>query len=205
MNDRPDTAALLVDAARQLFAAHGYDGTSIRAITRLARANLGAVTYHFGSKEKLYEAVAASLVEPLREHVAEVTRHPGTPLAKLEVVIRALFEYLREHPELPRFLVQQLASSRPVPTAVQQALAANHQTVTRIIADGQRDGSIRPGDPRLMAFSIVAQPIWLTLVRRVLQAAVRLDQDDPATRARLVDSAVQFARAGLAPHSEQAP
>src|SRR5438034_543465 len=55
----------LLAVARDLFALRGYDGTSVRDITRRARANLGAITYHFGSKEALYHEVIASRVEPL--------------------------------------------------------------------------------------------------------------------------------------------
>ena len=47
----------LLLAARDLFAQHGYDGTSVRDITARAKANLGAITYYFGSKEALFYAV----------------------------------------------------------------------------------------------------------------------------------------------------
>ena len=39
----------------------GYDATSIRAITQAAGVNLGTITYRFGSKEALYEAVFGAL------------------------------------------------------------------------------------------------------------------------------------------------
>ncbi len=58
---RADTKARILDTAEELFMEHGYEGTSIRAITRQARANLGAVTYHFGSKKNLYEEVLRSV------------------------------------------------------------------------------------------------------------------------------------------------
>ncbi|MFD4222386.1 TetR/AcrR family transcriptional regulator [Streptomyces griseus] len=61
----PDTRTQLLDAAERLFAEHGYRGTSIRAITKLAGANLAAVGYHFGSKAELMAAVARRVVEPI--------------------------------------------------------------------------------------------------------------------------------------------
>ena len=39
-----ETRAALVAAATSLFAARGFDGTSVRDITHLAGANLGAIT-----------------------------------------------------------------------------------------------------------------------------------------------------------------
>ncbi|SDD75910.1 TetR/AcrR family transcriptional regulator [Glycomyces harbinensis] len=61
----PDTRTQILDAAERLFAEHGYRGTSVRAITRLAGANLAAVGYHFGSKAELMAAVARRVVEPM--------------------------------------------------------------------------------------------------------------------------------------------
>ena len=54
---------LSIDAAAELFAERGYDGTSIRDITRQAGTNIGAVTYHFETKQRLYEAVVQELVD----------------------------------------------------------------------------------------------------------------------------------------------
>jgi len=47
----------LLDAAEELFAARGYDGASIRAITRRAGVELGLANYHFGSKEELFRQI----------------------------------------------------------------------------------------------------------------------------------------------------
>lgn len=61
----PDTRTKILDAAEHLFAEHGYRGTSVRAITDLAGANLAAVGYHFGSKAELLAAVARRAIGPI--------------------------------------------------------------------------------------------------------------------------------------------
>src|ERR1700761_7290073 len=61
----PDTRTRILDAAERLFADRGYRGTSIRAVTDLAGANLAAVGYHFGSKAELLAAVARRVIEPI--------------------------------------------------------------------------------------------------------------------------------------------
>ncbi|MFJ7236354.1 TetR/AcrR family transcriptional regulator [Streptomyces olivaceus] len=61
----PDTRTQLLDAAEHLFAEHGYRGTSVRAITTRAGANLAAVGYHFGSKAELMAAVVRRVIEPI--------------------------------------------------------------------------------------------------------------------------------------------
>ena len=55
--EESDTRTRLLDAAERLFAERTYSETSLRAITTAAGANLAAVNYHFGSKERLFRAV----------------------------------------------------------------------------------------------------------------------------------------------------
>ncbi|HEY1377231.1 MAG TPA: CerR family C-terminal domain-containing protein [Gemmataceae bacterium] len=52
------TKQRLLEAAEELFAVQGFDGTSVEEITKRAHANRAAVSFHFGGKERLYiEAV----------------------------------------------------------------------------------------------------------------------------------------------------
>ncbi|HPT26101.1 MAG TPA: TetR family transcriptional regulator [Bryobacteraceae bacterium] len=60
-----DTKDRILDAAESLFVAHGFQATSLRRITALARVNLGAVNYHFQSKEHLIQAVVTRKLEPI--------------------------------------------------------------------------------------------------------------------------------------------
>ena len=63
--NREGTREALIDAAVSVFADQGYVAGSVRAITRLARANQAAITYHFGGKEGLYRAVLRTAVDEL--------------------------------------------------------------------------------------------------------------------------------------------
>jgi AcrR family transcriptional regulator len=72
-----DTKARMLDAAEALFMEHGFEATSMRAITAAAAVNLAAVNYHFGSKEELFEAVLTRRLDPMNQQRLEL-------LARLE-------------------------------------------------------------------------------------------------------------------------
>jgi TetR/AcrR family transcriptional regulator, regulator of cefoperazone and chloramphenicol sensitivity len=55
------TRQRLIEAAGTVFAEKGFRKATVREIVRLADANLNAVNYHFGDKQKLYEAVFEAL------------------------------------------------------------------------------------------------------------------------------------------------
>ncbi|UCF66752.1 MAG: TetR family transcriptional regulator [Acidobacteriota bacterium] len=67
-----ETSQRILDVAEQLFAEHGFDATSLRAITKEAGVNLAAVHYHFGSKEALVEQVFARRLGPLNRRRLEL-------------------------------------------------------------------------------------------------------------------------------------
>lgn len=198
MNQNSDPKTRLVDVARDLFAAHGYDGTSVRAITSRAKANLGAITYHFGSKEALYHEVIKSRAEPLADRIAAAAQAPGPPLDRIEAIVRAFFEKFIEHPEIPSLLLRELASGRQLPPPVQRVVQRNLGSIIQVVTDGQRDGSIRAGDPLLLALSVVAQPFHFGIAGRVIAVAAGLDFRDPAARSRVVDHVATTVRHALA-------
>jgi AcrR family transcriptional regulator len=62
-----NTADRFLNAAEQLFAEHGYRGTSVRSIASKAKVNLGALHYYWGSKWELYRAVVTRRLRPMNE------------------------------------------------------------------------------------------------------------------------------------------
>lgn len=198
MKHSVDCASRLLAAARLLFARRGYHGTSVRAITRRARANLGAITYHYGSKAALYHAVLASLVEPMGGRVSLAAQAPGAPLERIETIVRAFFDHVRRNPDLPAVIFREMATGGPVPAPVARTMQRALSALSAVIVAGQREGTIRSGDPLLLALSVVAQPVYLTLARRAVRDAVGLDQGKAAVADRVVDHAVEIVRASLA-------
>ena len=57
----------LLDAAEQLFADQGFEAVSVRDITKLAKTNVAAVNYHFGSREELLALVMMRFMLPVTE------------------------------------------------------------------------------------------------------------------------------------------
>ena len=201
--DLSPTAASLLDVAREIFAERGYDGASIRAITRRADVNLGAVTYHFGSKEALYHAVIASKLAPLRERVDAAADAPGAALDRIAAVVGALFDHYAEDPGLPRLILQQIASGRSAPPPARAWIRHLAGLLSGLVRAGQEDGTIRSGDPLFLALGVVPPAIFVHLIRRPLEESLGLSVDDPATRASMRAHVVDGARALLA-HGQEA-
>ncbi len=83
--ERVSTRSLLLDTAGQIFAERGYAETTSKEICEAAGANMAAVNYYFGSKEKLYEEVlvAAHLQMMSLDTISHLISSPQTPEQKL--------------------------------------------------------------------------------------------------------------------------
>ncbi len=84
-----DTHARLIQAGGLEFARKGFHEASVRAICRVAGANVSAVKYHFGSKEGLYRAVVDTGKGQLCDGVEL------TPMAEGEEPREALGRWMR--------------------------------------------------------------------------------------------------------------
>lgn len=88
---RKSTAATrdrVLRAAEICFTEHGYEGSSLRQITRQARVNLAAVNYHFSSKRELWLEVMQRRLAPLnaeRVRLIEAARAKTTPGQPLDL------------------------------------------------------------------------------------------------------------------------
>ena len=113
--DAAETRRLLLDTAERLMAERGADGVSMREISTAAgQANNNAAQYHFGSRERLIEAVLDRRMAPIDERRAAMIAALG-PEATLEDLVRTvvvpLAEASRRHKHYIGFFAQ-LRSSR---------------------------------------------------------------------------------------------
>jgi len=64
------TRAALIDAARRLFAEHGFAGAGTEAIVRAADVTRGALYHHFTDKTQLFDAVLDAVEHDVTERIA---------------------------------------------------------------------------------------------------------------------------------------
>ena len=129
-----DTKERILDAAERLFAAHGFAGTSLRAVTKEARVNLAAVHYHFGTKEDLLRAVLSRIVIPVNrerlEMLEQVEAAAGSDPPSLEGILEAFIapdlRLIRDLGERGVIIARFLGRSYTEPAEMVQALSREH-------------------------------------------------------------------------------
>jgi len=87
---RPDTRAAILKVALELFAAQGYQATSLRQIAQQLDVTTAALFYHFPAKGDLLMELVRPLIDGIEEILALPDEEPPTQLLDmyLELVIR---------------------------------------------------------------------------------------------------------------------
>lgn len=174
MSSDPDapsdsTREALLEAARIHFGRDGYEATSVRRVTAEAGVNLGAVTYHFGSKRALYEEVVARSLAPLRERI-EAADQEGTRREALDEAVAAITAVVRRDPSVARLAFREVASEAPPPEPVSAALGAVLDRLAELVRDGKAEGTVEAGDPVLTAVSLLVHALGSPLMHGSLAA-----------------------------------
>ena len=83
----------ILSAAEELFAVHGFAGTSLRQVTSVADVNIAAVNYHFGSKENLVNEVFRRRMDEMSAaRLAQLARANAEYPGQLRAVLAAFVE-----------------------------------------------------------------------------------------------------------------
>src|SRR5262249_1772513 len=127
------------------------------------------------------------------------------PLDRIETIMRAVLDHFAHNPGAPTSLLRELAGGGPLPPVLANVMKRNAGVLMNAIVDGQRDGSIRRGDPVLLAMSIIAQPFFITIAGRVVKEALGLDVKDPTSRAKIVEHIAETVRRSLTSHPQVSP
>src|SRR5262245_55731812 len=95
---RRDRRTRILDAAEQMFAAEGFDGTALRAISKRADVDLALIAHYFGSKQSLFETVISRRADQIHHERVEMLEDYRTrsraapPLENLvDAFLRPLF------------------------------------------------------------------------------------------------------------------
>lgn len=149
----------IIDAAEILFASRGFEGTSVRDIAEAAGINIAMISYYFGSKEKLMEALFELRTGHIKMKVESMLKDDSlTPFEKISILID---EHINKVIDLQLFykimVTEQLINKNSIITdAVRQLKKRNIDIVSQLVEDGVQKGVFKPSvDIVLMLYTLI--------------------------------------------------
>jgi AcrR family transcriptional regulator len=131
----------ILDAAEKLFSDNGFNGTSVRDIAEAADVNLAMISYYFGSKDKLLEAIFLYRGENTRQVLAEMVQNKElSPLEKFNNLIDYYINKFQNQQCFHRIMAREqiIHTSGPVAAAIMSLKRVNQELVKQLVQEGQR-------------------------------------------------------------------
>jgi AcrR family transcriptional regulator len=128
--------------AERLFAEKGFDGTSIRDISKEANINIAMVSYYFGSKEKMLESMIFYRTSDMKMQLDNLLRENIEPLQKIDKLIALYIARVNKNKCIYQILHFELAyKKRNVDLkSFTEVKKTNLELLGKIIAEGQDKG-----------------------------------------------------------------
>lgn len=157
----------LVDAAAELFAARGYEQTSIGDLSEATGLTAGGIYHYTASKEGLLIAICDELLDPLLEQAREIAATDAPPADHLRALVRAWLLHIESH--LPHMLVftqeRHTIEREPQWRAVRRKRKGFEQILDAVLVAGEADGSMAFEDRGLALLALLGMvnyaPQWL--------------------------------------------
>ncbi len=138
----------IIRIAEKLFAEKGFNGTSVRDIAEAAGVNIAMISYYFGSKEKLMQALFEERTSGLIGRVETLLKVESlTPFQKVELLIDDYIERLVEKQQFYKIMLhEQMLENNPViSTLLSDQKQRNAGIIEKLIKEGQEKGAFKKG------------------------------------------------------------
>lgn len=194
----------ILEVAEELFAEHGFEGTSTRMLATKAGVNLAMISYYFGSKEKLFEEMVDRKTSGILEKLQMLNESPSDPWTKFETLIDIYTDRILNNHRFHKILGREISLQQRsvISTTLMNRKLRNAQEMRKLIENGIETKAFRPVDIPLTLATLLGT---LSQMIQSHKFACMLMGDDPshcniddkAVRTRIKDHLKKLFKAHL--------
>jgi AcrR family transcriptional regulator len=142
-----DKQIQIMEAAERLFADKGFAGSSVRDIAEAAGVNLAMISYYFGSKEKLMEAMFQHRGQYFKIQLESILHSDMKPMQKVEKLIDDYIDRIFKKQCFHKVMMreQMVNSIGPISEQIAQLKQTNQDLFRQLIQEGQKKGDFKKG------------------------------------------------------------
>ncbi len=133
----------IIETAEKLFADKGFDGTSVRDIADEAGINVAMISYYFGSKEKLLEALFTYRAEDTTVKLEGMLKNKEqSPMEKVNMLIEYYIEKFHNQSSFHKIMSREQVTIKHSATSelIHRFKKHNQQLIKELIQEGQKSG-----------------------------------------------------------------
>ena len=159
----------IIETSERLFAQKGFDATSVRDIAEEAGINVAMISYYFGSKEKLMEAIFEAKIGKIQMRVEELLKDDSLlPFEKIYTLIDEHIERVMHSQHFYRIMIsEQLTNKNPaILQTVKQLKVRNAELISTLIKEGQQKGFFKKKVDVVLMLNTMLGTVWQSIISK---------------------------------------
>jgi AcrR family transcriptional regulator len=146
----------ILSAALELFATKGLSATRIADISSKTGISQGLIYHYYTSKEEIFTWLIGSAMQKMNEAALNLEKQKNSAKEKIIAATEGLLDGFKKNNKtvMYYFLITQAAISEAYPTEAKKIIISQNKVkygvITRILKEGQEEGSIKKHDPTEM-------------------------------------------------------
>jgi AcrR family transcriptional regulator len=153
---------LILRRAAQVFSQKGYEGASMRDISRATGVSLSGLYYYFESKQQLLYLIELTAFTNILRRLEHRLEGLADPEARLRLVVQNHLNYLLRHPvEMKLLSHEDEALEGRYRREVMEVKRRYYEVVRGIFDELRRTGRIRRLNPRVAVLSLFGMMNWI--------------------------------------------
>jgi AcrR family transcriptional regulator len=172
----------IIETAERLFAERGFDGTSVRDIADEAGVNVAMISYYFGSKEKMMEALFELRVGSVKIRVESLIKDESlSPLEKVNMLIDEHIDRVMQKQCFHKIMMGVVATNKnpAILKAANNVKIRNAEVVTELIKDGQKKGIFKKKIDVILMMNTMVGTVSQTMMSQTYYREFNKQQDMP--------------------------
>ncbi|SFQ07440.1 forespore capture DNA-binding protein RefZ [Salibacterium halotolerans] len=147
MTQMADTRGRIIQEAAVLFTNRGFDGTSVRDIAGRTGVNLSLISYYFGGKQGLLEALVVDFLEGYMAHLEDISIREGkNAFERMMDMAEHILLYMQQHHQRARFVLREMTlDSMLIRELTSTYLMKEKHLYSVVLQDGVKEGVFHPG------------------------------------------------------------
>jgi AcrR family transcriptional regulator len=136
----------ILEVAEKLVAINGFDGASVRDIAKDADVNVAMISYYFGSKEKLLQAIFEKRTEMVKLQLESLLENKNMrPLDKVFSLIDSFIDKILSQQDFHKLMVCLQATDKDevISGAIREMKIRNHGLIKKLVQEGQKSGDFK--------------------------------------------------------------
>ena len=185
----------ILSAARQLFAIHGFEATSMRAIASKVDCSPGILYHYFADKQDIMALLVRETFSKLNSRLTAIREDNDTVTARLRRGLRAYIEFGLEHPHHYALLFMRpmaIEGNEKILAAFQEDGTRTFNCLRSMSAEALAAGVLRPG---IIDAEELAQSLWVA-IHGMVSIQIGCEHFPWIERSRLIDRLVDILMAG---------